>query len=406
MEKLKVLIIDDDEVTRKLLEKIIQKEGYDIFEAEGGQTGIDTFKKEKPDIVLSDLRLPDIDGLEVIHTIREQSPSVPIIVITAYNETDTAISALHEGVLDYLKKPIDVNLLAVALGRAKEKIIKQKKMGPFPNLLITDDEVSIRKRLARELEKEGWTVFQASDGEEALQIFQETKMDIVLLDIKMPKKDGLQTLQEMRQLSDDFEALILTGYGDEASAVKAMRNGAINFLKKPIDLEQMIVSVEKAIEKRRIDRALTYRIRELELAQEIITKINADKEIIIDIRNHDKKPAKDFAQNLIDVMPVGLIIADKEMNIRFINKYIQSRVPISQEKMDEKFIKSLETMGIRDLSFSVLTKTIAKLFDAPKGTIESINIGTYSYITLTSLTILFKESRETVVLIMLRGEKN
>lgn len=405
MEKYKVLVIEDDETAREQLAKVIQKEGFEVVVTEDGRVGLEIFKNERPEIVITDLKMPGIDGLEVMRTVRRFSTNVPIILITAYGETDTAISALREGALDYLKKPLDLDLLILSLGRAKEKIFEYKKVPLFPNLLLADDEEMTRRRIARVLEKEGWKVFQASDGEEAMNVFQQTKIDIVLLDIKMPKKDGLQTLHEMRNITDDFEVIILTGYGDESSAIQAMRDGAINFLKKPIDLDQMIVAVEKAIEKLTSDRALKYRIRELELAQEIIAKITAEKEIVVDIRSYQKQ-AGDFAQKLLDAIPVGLVVLDKEMKIRYANRHFAEVIEYQTEQIDEEFIKRLgKAGGIRELSYDSLMSTVNKLFESPIGTLESINIGKDAYLTLTTMTILSEEKEENVALIAIRGEK-
>ncbi|MBC8231855.1 response regulator [bacterium] len=406
MEEYKVLVIEDDETAREQLAKVIQKEGFEVVMAEDGRVGLEMFKNEHPEIVITDLKMPGIDGLEVMRKVRRFSTNVPIILITAYGETDTAISALREGALDYLKKPLDLELLILALGRAREKIIEYKKAPPFPNLLLADDEEMTRRRLARVLEKEDWKVFQASDGEEALNVFQQTKIDIVLLDIKMPKKDGIQTLHEMRNITANFEAIILTGYGDESSAIQAMRDGAINFLKKPIDLDQMVVSVEKAIEKLTSDRALKYRIRELELAQEIIAKITTEKEIVVDVRKHIPKQVRDFAQKLLDAMPVGLVVLDKEMKIWYANRHLAGIIEYQGEQIDEEFVQRLgEVGGIRELSYDSLMYTVNKLFESPIGTLESISIGKDAYLTLATMTILGDEKKENVVLILLRGER-
>ena len=406
MEKYRVLVIEDDETAREQLARVIQKEGFEVVTAEDGQVGLKIFRKEKPEIVITDLRMPGVDGLEVMRTVRKLSTNVPIILITAFGETDIAISALREGAMDYLKKPLDIDLLSLALGRAREKIIDYKETFPFPNLLLADDEEVPRKRLARVLEREGWKVLQAEDGEDALNIFQQTKIDIVLLDIKMPKKDGLQALHEMRGITDDFEAIILTGYGDESSAIQAMRNGAINFMKKPIDLDQMVVAVEKAIEKINSDRALTYRTRELELAKEVIAKITADKEIVIDVRKGTWQPADNFAQKLLDAIPVGLVVLNKDMKVRYANSHVTKAIESQSEKIDEEFLQSLDKIGIRELSYESLVSTVNKLFEAPMGTFEKISIGKYAYLTLTTMTILGDEKKENVVLVLMRGERN
>jgi len=278
MEDCKVLIMEDDESARNMLARVIKKEGFTVLTAENGRIGLEIFKKENPLIVISDLKMPEMSGLEALKEIKKFSPRAQFILMTAFGEVDTAIEALREGALDYIKIPIDLDVLTLALGRAKEKIQEENKLYEFfPQILLAEDDDMARERLTSILKKENWKIIAAPDGEQALKIFQQEKIDIFLTDIKMPHLDGLEALHEMRKLSNDFEAIIMTGYGDEASAIKAMHEGAMNFLKKPIDLDNLSVLIEKAIEKLHITRSLKYRTREVELANQIINKISEQK---------------------------------------------------------------------------------------------------------------------------------
>ena len=131
MEAYKVLVVEDNETIREQLAKIIRKEGFEVVVAEDGQTGLEMFKSERPGILIADLRMPGMNGLELIREVRGLSKSVQIIVVTAFGEVDTAISALHEGALDYLQKPVDLELLIAALERAKEKATEYGQIFPF-----------------------------------------------------------------------------------------------------------------------------------------------------------------------------------------------------------------------------------------------------------------------------------
>ena len=405
MEEYRILLIEDDEVARKQLAKIIKKEGFDILIAEDGNVGLEIFKKELPEIVITDLKMPGVDGIEVMHTIKRMSPNVQIILVTAYGEAETAIYALREGALDYIKKPIDLNLLLLALGRAKEKLSVIKKVLAFPSIMLVEDEEVTRNRLGRILSKEGWKVTQISNGEDATKYFNHNKVDIVLIDIKMPKKDGLQTLKELRNISTDFESIVLTGYGDEVNAIQAMRIGAINFLKKPIDLDQMIIAVEKAIDKLNTERSLKYRIRELELAEQIIAKITSEKEILVDVSRYTHIDLKDFAERLLDLVQQAMIIFDENMKIIFVNRYLKEVCEEIPEKLDQRFIDSLQRIGIRDITKENLQATIDRIVKSPMGNVEIIGTGKYSYLTLLNITLLGKDSKQKVVLMTARGER-
>ncbi|MBF0465993.1 MAG: response regulator [Nitrospirae bacterium] len=399
----KVLLIEDDETARKQLAKYVQKERFQVIPAENGRVGIELFKSEQPQIVLTDLKMPDIDGMEVIHTVKRMSPETEIIVFTGYGEVDTAIAAIREGVLDYLKKPIDLDVLSLALGRAKEKINMRQAESLVPHILLAEDEEIPRTRLKRVLEKEMWKVFDVTNGEDAVGLFAHTKIDVVLLDIKMPKIDGLEALHKMRAINDDFEAIILTGYGDEQSAIQAMRDGALSFLRKPVDLDQLILLIEKALEKLSGDRALKYRTRELELARQIIAQITEEEDVIINIHKTIVEQAMNFAQRLLDSIPMSIIVIRRDLSLIYINKSMLDMIDYSPERIDEKFLEVMKKIGIKEVSIKQITDSVEILFNA-HGRVETIRTGTYSFITLTLITIV-GEVKENYVLMAVRGER-
>jgi PAS domain-containing protein len=153
-----------------------------------------------------------------------------------------------------------------------------------------------------------------------------------------------------------------------------------------------------------VDRSLKYRIRELELAKEIITKITAEEEIVIDVRDHTPKPARDFALRLLDAVPLGLVVLNKDMTIRYMNRHLAEKIEYHPEKIDEKFIEELHEIGIKELSYKSLMPNLEKLFESPLGTLESLKIGRDAYLTLTKITILGEEKKESAVLVVLREE--
>lgn len=134
MEGYKVLIVEDNEVIREQLARVIRKEGFEVVTAEDGEMGLEMFKNERPEILIADLKMPGMNGMELMHEVRSLSTSVQIIVVTGFGKFDTAISALHEGAMDYLQKPVDLELLILALERAKEKIKEARRLFTFSHL--------------------------------------------------------------------------------------------------------------------------------------------------------------------------------------------------------------------------------------------------------------------------------
>jgi DNA-binding NtrC family response regulator len=103
--KTKLLIIEDEKITRRSLTDILETEGYEVLSAENGEEGLDLFKAHMPDIVVTDLRLPKLNGIEVLTTVMALNPACRVILITAYASVDTAIESLKLGAYDYLTKP-------------------------------------------------------------------------------------------------------------------------------------------------------------------------------------------------------------------------------------------------------------------------------------------------------------
>jgi len=103
----RLLVIDDDEIVRKNICAFLEDCGFGVLQAESGKVGLELFDTECPDLVLCDLRLPDMDGLDVIRTVTSEGNNTPVIVISGYSEIDDVVQALRLGAIDYLLKPIE-----------------------------------------------------------------------------------------------------------------------------------------------------------------------------------------------------------------------------------------------------------------------------------------------------------
>ncbi len=115
-------------------------------------------------------------------------------------------------------------------------------------ILIADDEKNMRWVLSQALEAEGYEVFEAADGKEALSIVTEQAPDIVILDHKMPAPDGMEVLRRIRAKGHRFPVIMLTAHGNVQTAVEAMKAGASEYLTKPFDLDELRLSIEKALQ--------------------------------------------------------------------------------------------------------------------------------------------------------------
>jgi len=118
----KILVIDDEQPTLAMFRLLLGAYGYIVLTAESGATGLEVFRKERPPIVLTDIKMPGIDGFEVLQNIKEIDPETEVIVITGHGDMDLAIRALSLNATDFINKPIQKEALDSALRRAKERL--------------------------------------------------------------------------------------------------------------------------------------------------------------------------------------------------------------------------------------------------------------------------------------------
>lgn len=119
-------------------------------------------------------------------------------------------------------------------------------------ILVADDELSIRTILSKTLEKKGYHVFQARQGDEAMRLIEKENIDVAILDIRMPGLTGLQVLEKIKSISSPPETIVITAQDSMENAVAAMKQGAFDYLTKPFDLEEVCLVVDRAVEKREL----------------------------------------------------------------------------------------------------------------------------------------------------------
>ncbi|MCP4163458.1 MAG: sigma-54-dependent Fis family transcriptional regulator [Deltaproteobacteria bacterium] len=120
MEQKSVLIVDDDDGHRTMLKTLVKGWGYDIFEANDGSVAIEMIKQDSFDIVLMDIRMITVSGIEALYEIKKYNPSIPVIIMTAFSSVETAVDAMRKGAYDYLTKPLDFEKLKLILKRATD----------------------------------------------------------------------------------------------------------------------------------------------------------------------------------------------------------------------------------------------------------------------------------------------
>lgn len=179
-------------------------------------------------------------------------------------------------------------------------------------ILVIDDEKSIRNTLKDILETEEHEVVTAEDGPTALQLFSEGKFDVVLCDIKMQEMDGIEVLEKILDQSQDIPVIMISGHGDIEIAVDAIKKGAFDFLEKPLDLNRLLITIRNALERSDL-------ITETRVLKRKISKTNemiGDSPAIIKIKEMINRVASTDAR----VMIMGANGTGKELVARWLHE--------------------------------------------------------------------------------------
>lgn len=149
MEKI-ILIVDDEEGIRKVLSILLSDMGYKVISAENGEVALDLFRENNPQIVLTDIKMPNMDGLELLSILKKESPDTEVIMITGHGDIDLAIKSLKFEATDFVTKPVNNEVLEIALKRAEERISMKRQIREYTENLEQLVEEKSRKLLEAE----------------------------------------------------------------------------------------------------------------------------------------------------------------------------------------------------------------------------------------------------------------
>ena len=198
-------------------------------------------------------------------------------------------------------------------------------------ILIVDDEPDFLESLEWRLRKRGYQVLLAASGDIALDILRSEGVDILIVDIRMPGMDGIELIRRAMGLDPDLQSIVITGHGGVDTAIEAMRLGAINYLRKPVGVEELDVSIQKGIEKRDLIYAVRERQERLERANLELSRLRDLLEQTLEKETEQRKQAqKDLhsmhlRQSLVETMNFALRCWKQSVR--------KSKIDLAQESM-------------------------------------------------------------------------
>ncbi len=204
----KILLIDDEEAILRVLSMSLRSDGYEVLTASNGEEGISVFKEQSPQVVLTDIKMPGMDGLEVLKHIKQIDPDAEVVIITGHGDIDSAIEALQHGASDFINKPVRDKALAIALKRADEKLAIRRRLNEYTNDLETMASIATQE-FERKSNFQAKLIRSSNDG----IVATDEKWKIVVFNPGAEKIFGCQKLdvrdKDVRDLLPDQVVRIL-----------------------------------------------------------------------------------------------------------------------------------------------------------------------------------------------------
>lgn len=256
-----ILVVDDDELNLQVVARRLFQDGYYVATANSGPAAIEVMGRQRFDLVLLDLDMPGMDGLETLKRIRGLSTrrDTPVIMLSADNRSAAIRSCLVHGAADYLVKPLVMPLIRARIERHLARSKTATAHGDPADspsglhvLIVDDDELSCRL-LATQLQSRGYAASTVTSGRAALQRLGEGGLDVVLLDIGMPDVAGDAILRAIREndRTRSLPVIMVTASNDVPTMLSCVDAGADGYVTKPVDIAYLHASILSSLEARR-----------------------------------------------------------------------------------------------------------------------------------------------------------
>src|SRR5438445_2285297 len=257
-----ILIVDDDRQVREVLHQIFEAAGYKCLLANDGREGVEVFKAGRPPLVVTDLKMPGITGIELLQQVRVVDDGVAVIVLTGAANVKTAFASLKLGAHDFIMKPVYMDELLIATERALERrqlLIErrqhqqahgQRQEAPR-EVLIVEHYRQIRDLLHQTFLSAGYQCLLANDGREGLEAFRKSRPPLIVTELTTPGIKGIELLQQIRQEDPDV-AVIALGLVDMKTRIACLKLGAYAHFWRPGLMDELLIAAERAIERRQL----------------------------------------------------------------------------------------------------------------------------------------------------------
>lgn len=231
---IRLLLVDDDDGMRRSLEKILRLKEFEVVTAEDGFRAIERARDSRPDCILMDIKMPDLDGVEAYRRISQDCPDTPVLFMTAYSRSaliDEA-NALGDQVFS---KPLNIDSVI-------EQLLVSAADRP---LLIVDDDEGFSASLRKVLQAKGCEASEAKSVAEAVECFRRSPRSVVLLDMALGDGNGLDVLAELKAKNPEAAVVLCSGLPEMHPHMEECLGDSVQaFLTKPFEIDEMMEAIK------------------------------------------------------------------------------------------------------------------------------------------------------------------
>jgi DNA-binding NtrC family response regulator len=264
-----VFIVDDSENDRSLLADILSEKGFKVMTAKTGSEAVELARNNEFDVMILDLRLPDMDGISVLETVKKFKPASSIVTVTGYCLDGLINDIIDKGAYTCLLKPFDMEILL----REINNLINKKDSGNRSlrdskkvdvNILVVEDDSGTRETVKEVLAEEGYGVKAVETVQKALELISAENFDIVISDLYVGKDSGLSLVDPVRAKDKLSVFLLVTGDGTMETAVEAVKKNVDEYMIKPIKPAELLQKVKTYLAKQKLEKEKEYLLKQLQ----------------------------------------------------------------------------------------------------------------------------------------------
>ena len=326
----RVLLVDDSQVIHGYVERALAPHGFEVLHANDGREGLEAALRERPDLIISDIDMPEMNGYEMCRAVKEhpETRSIPILILSARGAGVDIDLGFDVGANDFLTKPVSENELLsrvqLVAGRGDGQRATRE------TVLVVEDSGVQRAVIVQALAQQGFDVHEAENGKVGLDLALQLVPDLIVTDSEMPVMNGRDLTREVKQREKlrDVPVMMLTAADSELSRAKGRHAGVAAYLTKPFVADKVVVIAEKLVGERRLLREREAMQRYLSESAQAAASAAADAKGALDASMRaETRFATVLFSDLVGFTPLTERMEPAEL-VQLLNGYFDAVVPI------------------------------------------------------------------------------